>query len=120
MSAQRAGHGHDDRKDENLLQLIAHKERELEAALAAARQEAAALVARARADAERILQQARDEIAAASRAHEERVAATTAQIAMDHETRAQQEVDALRRQAAARRAQAVRLVVDRVLRGAST
>jgi vacuolar-type H+-ATPase subunit H len=119
MSAHRAGHGHDDRKDENLLQLIAHKEKELEATVAAARQEAAALLARARAEADRILQQAREEVAALSRQHEERVAAETAQVQAAYEARAQHDVETLRRQAAAHRARAVRLVVDRVVRGTS-
>ena len=72
---------------EDVLRLIAEKERELEAAMEQARQEAAAIVAAARAEAEAI------------------------------RARARQEAEAIRARAAERAEQAVQLVVGRVLGG---
>jgi vacuolar-type H+-ATPase subunit H len=117
MSAHRADHGHDQRTDDNLLNLIADKERELEARVGAARQEAASIVAQARAEAERILSEARQQATALTLEHQRRLEAETAQIQRDLISRGAADIETLRRQAAARRAAAVRLVVDRVITG---
>ena len=118
MAAQKAeGHGDDHRTDDNLLKLIAAKERELEALTEAARTEAGTIVVAARADAEQILREAREQAASLARESEQRVAAEVARI--DHETqaRAKQEVDTLRTQVAGRRDAAVNLVVEQVVKG---
>lgn len=117
MSTHKADHGHDQRADDNLLNLIAEKERELEARVGAARQEAASIAAQARAEAERILSDARQQAMVLSREHEQRLQAEIAQIQRDLINRGTAEVETLRRQAAARRAAAVQLVVERVIKG---
>ncbi len=103
--------------DDNLLHLIAKKERELEALLTAARSEAATLDRQAGAEAEQILNEARSRAAAASREHDQRVAAEVARITDDFQARAAKDVESLRKQASARQAQTVQMVVDRVVKG---
>jgi vacuolar-type H+-ATPase subunit H len=115
----RGGHEHDHRTDENLLHLIADKERALEAQLTAAKADAASLVAQARAEAEKIQNKARDTAAAAAREQEQRVAAEVARIQNELTSRGTREVETLRRQAAQAQAQAVQLVVDRIVKGTS-
>ncbi len=115
----RGGHGRDHRTDENLLHLIADKERALEAQLTAAKADAASLVAQARAEAEKIQNKARDTAEAAAREQEQRVAAEVARIQNELTSRGTREVETLRRQAAEAQAQAVQLVVDRIVKGTS-
>lgn len=117
MSTHRADHGHDHRTNDNLLNLIAEKERELEARIGAARQEAAAIAAQARTEAERILSEARQQTVTLTREHEQRLEAETTRIQRDLVSQGAANVETLRRQAAARRAAAVHLVVDRVITG---
>jgi vacuolar-type H+-ATPase subunit H len=118
MGAQKAsGHGHDHHADENLLHLIAEKERALEAQLAATRTEAAALLEQARAQAEQIRERARSEAAAAAREQERRVAAEVARIQEELTAQGRGEVETLRRQANDGHARAVQLVVERIVKG---
>lgn len=115
----KSGHGEHHSSDDNLLALIAKKERELETLLSAARSEAASLDAQAHAEAQRILDEARAQAAAAAREYEQRVAAEVARINDELQARAAKEVESLRKQAAARQAPAVQMVVDRVVKGTS-
>jgi vacuolar-type H+-ATPase subunit H len=117
MSTHKADHGHDHRTDNNLLNLIAEKERELEARVGAARQEAAAIAAQARTEAERILSEARQQAVTLTREHEQRLEAETVKIQRDLVSQGAADVETLRRQAASRRAAAVQIVVDRVITG---
>jgi vacuolar-type H+-ATPase subunit H len=117
MSTHKADHGHDHRTDDNLLNLIAEKERELETRIGAARQEAASITAQARAEAERMLSEARQQAAALTREHEQRLEAETAQIQRELMSQGSADVETLRRQAVSRRAAAVQLVVDHVIKG---
>ena len=114
-----ASHEHDHGTDARLLHLIAEKEKELEARAAAALAEAASLVAAARAEAEQMLGQARERAAADAQAHEQRVAEEVTRIESDLVSRGTKEVEALRRQAAAGAGAAVRLVVERIVKGTS-
>ncbi len=116
MSAE-SGHGEHHSSDDNLLALIAKKERELETQLSAARSEATSLDAQARAEAQRILDEARASAAAAARENEQRVAAEVARINDELLARAAKEVESLRKQATARKAPAVQMVVDCVVKG---
>ncbi len=120
MGAEKsASHGHDHRTDENLLHLIAERERVLEAQLTAAKADAASLVAQARAEAEKIQSKARDAAEAAAREQEQRVAAEVARIQNELTSRGTREVETLRRQAGQAQAQAVQLVVDRIVKSTS-
>lgn len=116
MAEKPAGHGGDRHTSDNLLQLIAQKEHELEAQLQTARDEAAALVAQARAEGERIRRQAADQAAQLSREHQERTVADAARVQRDAEMKAATDVDALRRQAAGRLDAAVHFVIERVIK----
>lgn len=117
MGAQKSGHHEPHAGDDTLLHLIARKERELEALLTAARTEAGSIDAKARSEAEQMLSDARAQAAATSREQEQRVAGEVARINGELQARAAREVETLRRHAAAGQAEAVRLVVDRVIKG---
>jgi len=118
MSAQKGeGHGGEHRTNDNLLQLIAEKERELETQTEAARTEATAIVAQARAEVEQILREAREQAAVLARESEQRVAAEVARIDREAALRAAQEVETLRAQVTGRMDAAVKLVVDQVVKG---
>jgi vacuolar-type H+-ATPase subunit H len=119
MGAQKSSHGHDHHADDNLLHLIAEKERALEAQLAAARTQAASLVEQARAEAARIQEHARQAASAAAREQEQRVAADIARIQDELTARGRRDVETLRKQAASGQARAVQLVVDRIVKGPS-
>ena len=117
MSTHKADHGHDHRTGDNLLNLIAEKERELEGRVSAARQEAASIAAQARAEAERILSETSQQMVVLTREHEQRLEAETARIQRELMSQGSTDVETLRRQAASRRAAAVQLVVDHVIKG---
>lgn len=105
--------------DENLLQLIAAKEKELESKVAQGREQARLLVEDAQRQAAVIREQA-------TREATELTGQTEAEIAREHEAvaaermkKAQTEAEQLRARAAERMAAAVSLVVKRVLDGLS-
>lgn len=114
-----AQHDHHPRSasDEQLLQTIAAKERELQEDLARAKAEAARLVEDAAREADalrtRAREQAREQAAAAAKAAEAEGAATTEQIL----ARARADADAIRKQAEERIGRAVELIVHEVLGG---
>ena len=117
MSTHKANHGHDHRTDDNLLNLIAEKERQLETRVSAAREEAAAIAAQARAETERILSETRQQMMTLTREHEQRLEADTAKIQRERMSQGGADVETLRRQAASRRSAAVQLVVEHVIKG---
>jgi vacuolar-type H+-ATPase subunit H len=118
MGAQKSSsRGHDHHADDNLLHLIAEKERALEAQLAAARAEAAALLESARAQAEQIRERARGGAAAATREQEQRVATEVARVQEQLTAQGRREVESLQRRAKDGHTRAVQLVVDRIVKG---
>lgn len=117
MSTHRVGHGGDRHGDDNLLSLIAEKERELEMLISTARSEAAAILAQARADADATLRQAKDKAAQMARERAQGMADDAERIQRDAEAAASRDVDTLRGRVGARRDAAVRLVIDAVLKG---
>jgi vacuolar-type H+-ATPase subunit H len=117
MSTHGAGHGGDRHGNDNLLALIAEKERELEALISDARAEAAAILAQARAGADATLRQAKDQAAQMARERAQRMAVEAERIQRNAETGAARDVEALRRQVEARRDAAVRVVIDAVVKG---
>jgi len=106
------------RNGEEVLRLIAQKERELEAMVARAREEAARLIEIARRDAAARAQQAREEAAKIAQEYQARADARTQGLTDQVVGRARGEAEALRQRAAERLDDAVRLVVERVLGGA--
>ncbi|MGH2453431.1 MAG: V-type ATPase subunit subunit G family protein [bacterium] len=110
---------HHARPEDNPLQLIAQKERELEIALDRVRREAAGLVEAARRDSEATLAQARKEAAALVADSAARAEREAQEIAAEVVGRARGEADALGTRAEEGMAAAVRLVVDRVVGGAA-
>jgi len=118
MGAQKSSsHGHDHRTDDNLLHLIADKERALEAQLTAAKAEAATLLEQARTHAEQIRERAGGQAATAAREQEQRVAADVARIQDELAGKGHREVETLKKQADQGQAKAVQLVVDRIVKG---
>ncbi len=118
MGAQKSSsHGHDHRTDDNLLHLIAERERALEAQLAAAKAEAATLLEQARTHAEQIRERARSQVTAAAREQEQRVTVDVARIQDELTSQSRRDVETLKRQAAQAQAGAVQLVVDRIVKG---
>lgn len=118
MSAQKAGgHAGDHGANDNLLHLIAAKEKELEGLVSAARVEAAAIISHARVEAEAMVREAREQAGHLARENEQRVAGEVARIQSEADARATKEIETLRRQVADRAGAAVRLVVDHVVKG---
>jgi vacuolar-type H+-ATPase subunit H len=103
--------------DENLLELIAVKERELEAQVAQARDEGRRLVEGAQAKAAALQDQARRDAAALAERAQAEITRETEAIIAQRAQAARADADRLRSQAAERTAQAVELVVKRVLGG---
>ncbi len=106
-----------ERDGEDVLRLIAEKERELEAMVARARDEGARLLEAARREASAQAQQARDEAAKIAQEYEARAAAEAKEISAEVVGRARTEADALKRRAAEKIDEAVRLVVTRIVGG---
>src|SRR3970040_1081459 len=107
-----------ERDGEDVLRLIAQKERELEAMVARAREEAARLVEQARREVEAQLQKAREEAARVAEEYEARAQAEAREISEEVVGRARTEAEALRRRAAQHMDEAVRVVVEQVVGGA--
>lgn len=118
MSAHGTGHASGHATDDNLLHKIAAKEKELESLVSTARTEVAALLSQARTDADGILRQAREQVAALTRAHDEKTAAEVARLQAQAEAAAQKDVEALRQSVGAHGEAAVRMVVERIVKGA--
>ncbi|MGQ0570131.1 MAG: V-type ATPase subunit subunit G family protein [Armatimonadota bacterium] len=118
MSAQKAGgHGDNHGANDNLLHLIAAKEKELEGLVSAARIEAASIISQARVEAEAMVREAREQSGHLARDNEQRVAGEVARIQSEADTRGANQVETLRRQVVDRAGAAVRLVVDHVVKG---
>jgi vacuolar-type H+-ATPase subunit H len=109
---------HHARPDDNPLQVIAQKERELEGMLERARHEAAGMVEAARREAEAAVAKAREEAAALAQDYTSRAEREALEIAGDVVGRARHEADRLRAQSEERMDVAVRLVVERIVGGA--
>ena len=108
----KAGHS-----DENLLELIATKERELEAQVTQAREQARRLVESAQAAAAARQEQARRGVAALAERMQAESAQEAAAAAAHRAEAARAEADRVRTRAAERAPQAVDLIVKRVLGG---
>jgi V/A-type H+-transporting ATPase subunit G/H/V-type H+-transporting ATPase subunit G len=106
-----------DHADDNLLELIAAKERELERQVASAREQARRLIERAQANARELQEQARREAAALAERVQAEISRETAAITAQRGEAAQAEAERVRSRAAERTPQAVELVVKRVLGG---
>lgn len=118
MSAHGTGHASGHATNDNLLHQIAAKEKELESLISTARTEAVALLSQARADADGILRQAREQVAALTRDHDQKTTAEVARLQTQAETAAQKDVEALRQSVGTHGEAAVRMVVERVVKGA--
>jgi len=105
--------------DENPLQAIAEKEKELEAKVAQAREQARHLVEDARRQAEAIREQTRREAAAMVEQTRDAIAQEEEALVTKRLTSAQAEADHIRARAAERMTEAVDIVVKRVLGGLS-
>lgn len=103
--------------DDNLLELIATKERELEARVAQAREQARRLADGAQVNARALQEQARREAAALAERVQAEIARETAEITAQRAEAARIEAERVRARAAERSPQAVELVVKRVLGG---
>lgn len=110
---------HHPREEENVLHLIAEKERELEQVVQRAREEAAALLESARKQADEIKRRAREDAAALAAEYARRAEQESQRIAADVVARARREAETLRARAAEHMDEAVRFVVERVLGGAA-
>ena len=111
MTAQ-GGHS-----DDNLLALIASKERELETQVAQAREQARRLVEDAQAKAAALQEQARREAAALAEHVQAEISRESERITAQRAEAARSEVGHVRGRTAERTPQAVDLVVKRVLGG---
>lgn len=103
--------------DENLLRAIAEKEKQLEAKVAQAREQARRAVEDARRQAEVIREQARREAAAMAERAQAEIAREQEALVTGRLTAAHTEAERVRARAAERMAEAVDLVVNRVLGG---
>ncbi len=112
-----SGQGDDHHAGDDLLKIIADRERELETQAASARDEAAAAVAQARAQAEQIARDARLEAARLAEESARRIADDVRRIEHEAQATALREIERLRAQAAARREAAAADVVERVIAG---
>ncbi|MGH2397540.1 MAG: V-type ATPase subunit subunit G family protein [bacterium] len=101
--------------DENPLQVIAHKEKELEATLAQTREEARRLVEDARRRAERLREESRREADALAERARAEMAAEAERISKERLIRAQDDVAEVRSGTAEWAPEAVKLVIERVL-----
>lgn len=114
VDAMTAKHGP---SDENLLRVIAEKEKELEAKVAQAREQAGRAVEDARRQAEAVREQARREAAAMAERAQAEIAREQEALLTERVRTAQAEAERVRARAAERMAEAVDLVVKRVLGG---
>lgn len=103
--------------DENLLRVIAEKEKELEAKVVQAREQARRAVEDARRQAEAVREQAQREAAAMAERAQAEVAREQGALLTERVSTAQAEAERVRARAAERMADAVDLVVKRVLGG---
>ena len=103
--------------DDNLLELIATKERELETQVAQAREQARRLVESAETKAAGLQEQARREAGTLAERVQAEIAREAAAVAAQRAEGARAEVDRVRSRASERAAGAVELVVNRVLGG---
>ncbi len=103
--------------DENVLELIAAKEKELEARVAQAREQERQMMDEAQRQAEAAREQARREAGEFATRLQTEAARDQKNNTSQHLTRAQTEAEQVRARAAERRDQAVALVLRRVLAG---
>lgn len=103
--------------DENILELIAAKEKELEVRVTQTREQAGRMVDEAQRQAEALREQARREATELATRLQDEAAREREAVAAEHLQQAQAEADRVRARAAERRDKAVALVIQRVLGG---
>lgn len=109
--------GKHSRADENLLQVIAAREKELEARVAQAKTDARRILDEAQRQAEAVREEARREVAQLEQRAQTEIARETEAVAAQRLADAQAEVQRVRSRASERMHDAVDVVVKRVLGG---